>query len=485
VTASDVAFTYNFVIENDASAFIAFCDGIEQVEATDDLTAVFTCSRPKANLLFIDMPVLPEHIWGKLDPKEVTTSYPNDPPIVGSGPFQVVEWKHAKYLRMVAFDDFYLGRPTIDEIIYVSYQNAETMVQDLQSGALDCAYLVPPAQFENLGKDPDLEAIAYTWRNWDYIGLNCYTGESKGHPALRDPEFRRALEWAIDREALVQQAYAGYATPGWSFMPSGSWEDPDYHWEPGDDLRRDYDPEKAKELLDAAGYTDSDGDGVREYEGEPIKLRLFGSTRSPETQKSGKLIAAYWKDVGVDVALQVVDEAVYFDKIWNYEGDTFVPDFDAYVWQWDGYHDPGQTLDCFITDQIEGWNEMAWSNPTFDELDTQQNQTFDEEARADIIRQMQQVMYEDAAAIVTVFPYKLQVYRVDRWEGWQRALDGKGPAFLSATFPWSYMEVQPVGADEEAQSSTLWIALVAGAVVVGLLVVVVLWRRGSAKRVEE
>src|SRR5450759_3575289 len=177
-------------------------------------------------------------------------------------------------------------------------------------------------------------------------------------------------------------------------MPPGSWENPDYHWAPADGVRRDYDPEKAKQILDAAGYKDTNADGIREFKGKPITISLLGSTKSPESQKSCKLVAASWKAVGIDVNFQVVDEAVYFDKIWSYNGNTFEPDFDAYIWQWDGYLDPGQTLDCFTSGQIEGWNEFAWSNKAFDRLDVTQNRTLDVNQRAELIKQMQAVMYQ-------------------------------------------------------------------------------------------
>ncbi len=486
LTAEDVAWTYNFIIENEVSAYVAFTQGIKKVEVVDPYTAKFVCSEPKANLLRLFIPILPKHIWSKVDPKKATTSWPNNPPIVGSGPFQVTEWKRSEYLKMEANPDFYLGKPKIDEILYISYKNSDTMVQDLKTGTIDAAYLVPPAQFDSLKNDPNLEAASYTWRNWDYIGLNCYTGPSKGHPALRDKDFRAALEYAIDRDNIVAQAYSSLALPGWSFMPSGSWKDPDYHWEPDATLRRDYNVEKANEMLDAGGYKDTDGDGIREYGGKPIKLRLLANTRSPEAERSGKLISGYWKAIGIDVKYQIVDNAVYFDLLWNYDGDTFKPDYDAYIWQWDGYLDPGQTLDCFTTDQIEGWNEMAWSNQQYDGLNELQNKTLDVNQRADYIRQMQQVMYEDAATIVLTYPYKLQVYHTDKWQGWERALGGKGPAVVSATYPWAYMNVEPKVAEAgTGTSSTSYIIL--GVVVAVALVagVVLLILRRRARTVEE
>jgi peptide/nickel transport system substrate-binding protein len=381
---------------------------------------------------------------------------------------------------MEAYDGFHLGRAKPDEIMFVVYQNGDTMVQDLKSGALDAIYLFPPAQFEDLKATEGIEVVEYPWYNWDYVGFNCYEGESKGHPALRDRDFRAALEYAMDRAKLVELAYGGHAWEGYTFMPPDTWRDPDYSWQPPEGERRDFDPAQANAMLDEAGYADSDGDGVREYEGKNIKLRLWAPTDSPEAQRAIKLIAGWWEDVGVDVAVSVQDDGVYFDSIWGYEGDTFVPDFDAYYWQWDGYYDPGQSLTCFTTDQIEGWNEFAWSNPEYDRYDVLQTKEMDEAKRAEYIQLEQKVMYDDAPCIVTTHPLKLQAYRTDKWDGWSRCQYGEGPAFLTASMPWAYYNLTPKSAEEEESDDFgLWAAIIAAAVVV---ILVIVWLVARSRR---
>jgi peptide/nickel transport system substrate-binding protein len=476
ITAKDVAFTYNFIIENEIAAYISFVGGINHVEAVDDLTYKVICDRPVANMLTLWIPCLPEHIWGKMSAKEASQTFQNPAPCIGSGPYQVVEWKKERYLRMEAYDNYFRGKPTVDEVIFVVYENGDTMVQDLKAGTIDAAYLFPPAQFDPLNATAGIKAIDYSWANWDYVGFNCYEGKSKGNPVLRDKDFRAALEYAIDRNKIVELAYGGHAWPGYTFMPPNNWSDPDYAWAPSESEARNYDPTAANTMLDAAGYTDTDGDGVREYKGKPIKIRLWAPAESPESQRAGKLIAGWWKAVGVDVALSVQDEGVYFDNIWAYEGDTFVPDFDAYLWNWDGYFDPGQSLDCYTTAQIEGWNEYAWSNTEYDRLDKLQNEAMDPNQRAEYIKQMQQVMYEDCPGITTVFPLKLEAYRTDKWDGWSQSRNGNGATFLTASMPLPYSQLTPKVATESSSGTGLWAGIIV-AVVVVIAIVLLLIRR--------
>jgi peptide/nickel transport system substrate-binding protein len=470
VTSEDAVFTYNFIIEQQIANFAMFVAGVDHAEVVDEYTYKVYCTTPVANMLTIWLACLPEHVFGEMNAKEATVKFQNDPPCIGSGPWQVVEWKRDNYLRMEAFDDFYLGRAKPDEVMFVVYQNGDTMVQDFLAGNLDAIYLFPPAQFDKIKATEGVEVREYNFWNWDYVGFNCYEGSSGGHPALRDKVFRGALEYAVDRDKILENAYSGRGIPGYTFMPPDTWSDPDYAWAPDDTMRRDFDPDMANQILEDAGYKDTDGNGVREYEGKDIKLRLWADQETPEAARACKLIAGWWKDVGIDVEFSVQDQGVYFDSIWGYKGDTFYPDFDAYYWEWDGYFDPGQTLTCFTPAQIEGWNEFSWDNEEYGELDVLQAKEMDANKRAEYIHQMQQVMYEDAPCFVTVHPYKLQAYRTSTWDGWKLTGNGgqDGPefAFLSASMPWAYYNLTPKAAEEETSSLGMWVAIIVAVVVV-------------------
>lgn len=488
-TAADVKFTYDFIKDNEMGNFSSLTTGIEEVVVVDDATVEFHCVAPKSNMLRTWIPILPKHVWSTVDPKDAERSFKNEPPIIGTGPFQTVEVKKSNYVRMVA-NPTYWGdqKPTIDEILFVTYQNPDTMTQDLLSGTLDAAWGIPSAQFSQVESNPDLEAIAYNLIGWDYLALNCYEGTSRGNPVLRDKAFRVALNHAIDKQRLAEVAWDGRAQPGTTLMTPDTWVDPDYHWEPPAEAQYAFDPEKAKQLLDEAGYRDSDGDGIREdKKGEPIKLRLWARSESPESQKEGNLITGWFRDIGLDIQYQVMDDGIYYDSIWAYDDESvYSPDFDMYLWDWDGYADPTDTLNSFITSQIEYWNEPCWSNPEFDEVVTQASSELDPEARKELVWRAQEVFYTDTPEIVLTYPDKLQAVNTAEWDGWTRMYDGAGAAFYTSYVRDSYLNLKPkAAATGDGGGSGLMIAVIAAAAVVAVVVIAALTVRRRQTAAEE
>jgi peptide/nickel transport system substrate-binding protein len=487
-TAKDVAFTYNYIVDNQMGAMSSLTTYIEKAVAIDDLTVEIRCSKPKANMITTWIPILPEHVWSKVSPKAAGASYQNKPPIVGTGPFQTVEVKKGDYVRMVANPTFWGQKPTIDEILFVTYQNPDTMTQDLLSGTLDAAWGIPSAQFPKVQSAQGFTPISYNLLTWDYLSLNCYEGTSRGNPVLKDVAFRQALNWGIDRQKIVDLAWAGRAQPGTTIMTPHSWVDPDYHWQPPADATYTYDPAKAKAMLDAAGYRDTNGDGVREDKnGKPIKLRLWARAESPESQKTGSLLVGWFRDLGLKIDYQVMDDGIYYDSIWAYQGNTYSPDFDMYLWNYDGYADPGDTLASFTTAQIENWNEPCWSNAEYDAVVNEANTTLDPEKRKELVWRAQQIFYEQSPEIATDYPEKLEAVNTAKWDGWTQMYGGTGAAFYTSYVRDSYLNLKPkaaVAGGSGGGTSTTTIAVIGA--VVALVIVVVVWlalrrRRGAVE----
>ena len=153
LTAHDIAFTYTFMMKYKLQAFLAALADIKSVTAPNDTTVVITCSRPKADILSMWVPILPEHIWGKFHSYYQAYNFANKPPIVGSGPFQVVQWVHGQYIRCVANKSYWAGAPKVDQLIFSLYTDPMTMASDLQSGVIQLAIDLPPAQIKSLQSD--------------------------------------------------------------------------------------------------------------------------------------------------------------------------------------------------------------------------------------------------------------------------------------------------------------------------------------------
>jgi peptide/nickel transport system substrate-binding protein len=491
LTARDVAFTFNYIIENELGMYLDYVKFIEEVEAPDDTHVVFTCSKPKANMLGLWIPILPEHIWSKVSPKEVENKFKNPPPIIGSGPFQTVEWKKGEYVRMVANKDYWRGAPKVDEVIFQTYQNQDTMAQDLKTGAIQSGWNIPSAQVDPLNNEPDLEAIRGIVIGIDELGFNCADKKvypkSTGHPVLQDPAFRSALQWAVDKDKIVSIGYSGNAAAADTLCTADFYgDDADYHLTPPTPYTFDLD--KARQALDAAGYPDGDGDGIREYKGKPIKLRLYARTESPESQNCGRLIAGWFEDVGLDIDYQVIDDGALGDKQYNYDGDQYAPDFDMFIWGWGGDVDPNFILSVLTTGSIESWSDCMWSNKEYDELFLDQQSTIDLQERIALVHQMQQIIYDESPYIPLVYPLNLEAANKGKWTGWVRAGEDKGLWWYN-TQPESYVAVHPGttggGSGSGGSGTGLIVGIVVAAVVVVLVVVLLLRRRGARVETEE
>ncbi len=227
------------------------------------------------------------------------------------------------------------------------------------------------------------------------------------------------MHWAIDKDAIVATAMAGLAEPGTSLLSPAQG---DWHWEvPKDGLYR-YDPRRAKQILEDAGYADRDGDGVREdAAGRELSFRLTALTEYPADQEAARMIAAWCLDVGIELRLEVVDEAEFSARL--YED----ADYDLFIRSRGGDIDPGFILSTYTTRQIMSWSDTRYSDPVYDRLYMLQAQAVDAadpedtEHRGDLVDAMQKVLYRDDPSIVLWYDVNLQAFRTDRWAGYVMA----------------------------------------------------------------
>lgn len=438
LTAQDVAFTYNFIIDNELgrsfSNYLGVPAKLDPFSAPDATTFVWKMETPTlAPLAPPWIPILPEHVWEKLDgkPSEVIKAFKNLP-TVGSGPFQLVEWQEGRFVRMEATHDYWAGDSVIDEVVFRHFGSPESLALALETGEVDFAEALPPELFQRLETQPDIATNESAALAMDTLSFNF---EGTANPVLRNVKVRLAISHAIDRQALVDRVLKGYGSVGSSVVLPAFRR---WAWEPSGSQVQGFDPELARELLDEAGYVDKDGDGVREGAAGSLEIELTAISSEPYSNSSAKLIAGWLNDVGFDARVQVVSEAKVSD-LW------YAQDFDAYVWGWAGDPDPDIfNLSIFTTEQCLWWSDGCYKDPAYDAMWERQHLETDQDARKQTIIEMQQYLYEHNPMIVLFYERDLQAYRKDRWTGFQTQPQPVG----SLLFAWgnqSYLSLRPVG----------------------------------------
>lgn len=487
LTAKDVAFTFNYIIKNNIAGYLMFTTGIKDVVAPDDTTVVFNCNYPKADILRMWVPILPEHIWGKIKPADVT-QYANNPPVVGSGPFQSVKLVRGQYIVLKANKDYWGGAPKVDEIIFITASNTNTMVDDLKSGAVDVVIDMRVVQ----GKALDPKKFTFQTglsKGFYELGFNCSTSAySKGNPVLKDWKFRQALNYAVDKQKILDVAFLGQGSVASGVIQPGYFpKSCDYHWQPSADQTYPFDLNKASEALTAAGYPLKNGVRV-DKQGKPITLRLEALQKMHENQTAAKFIAGWFGQLGLNIQYSVVDDGTLIGQQYNFVGNNFTPDYDMFMWNWTGLGvDPNFILSVFTTAQVANWSDCMYSNPEYDKLFTEQARTVDQQQRKAIIWKMQELLYQQT-------PYVTMVYAADstafsnKWQGWVASPTGACVAYNADNIDsWVNVHLATAGSTTSKSGTNAWliIGIVCAVVVVLGTATFVITRRRRDRRVEE
>jgi peptide/nickel transport system substrate-binding protein len=417
-SADDVVFTYNLIKDNSLGQYAQWVVDLKSAEAPDASTVVLTFEKPQAFNPGLVIPILPKHIWSSMSAKDIE-SFPNDNP-VGTGPFKFVEWKKGSELTIERNADFWGKKPAASKVIYILYGNEDVMAQALKSGDIDIITELPPTIWDGLKDSADVKAVSLPSFSFHHIGINVSdNSKSLGNSLLKDKVIRQALSYALDRNQLVQVALAGHGKPGDTIIPIGI---TDWHLSILEDQALNAKPEKAKELLDAAGYKDTNGDGVRESkDGKPLEFRLIAIETTSVDVRAAQLFRDAAEKVGIKLDLQTLDENTLGSTVYN----TEAPDWDIFVWGWDSsVVDPDYMLGVPLCSQIGGNNDTFYCNKEYDDLYAKQATTLDVKARKEIVDKMQKMFYEDAAYLVMWYQDKLQAYRTDTWHGWQEIPGG-------------------------------------------------------------
>lgn len=432
-SAEDVKFTFEYIRDNELGYFYDYVAAMEEIVVVDENTVTIKTDEPIAWMPQILVPIFPQHIWSEIDPIDAEGDFANDNPI-GTGPFQVIEHRKGEYTRMAVNENYFKGRPALDEVIFIIYANTDLMIEALRQGELDIISGIPGAQFRALQEsgDPDIVVLEADSPSFTELAFNCWEDEdSMGNPLLLDRNVRIAIEYALDRQEMIDVALMGYGEVGSTLVPPlfEFW-----HLDLEDDFRA-YNPDRAAEVLDQSGYPVGP-DGVRvSTAGDPLDFTLLIRNESPDNQKMAALIKDMLEEVNIAITVSVIDEGTLTDRI--YDGD-----FDMFIWGWYVDVDPSSILKIATTDEIMSWSDSFYSNPVYDELHLVQQRTMDRDERRELILEMQRIFYEDSPYIMLSYDPELQAYRTDRYEGWVRN-PRTGPVIYTNVID-TYEQLRPI-----------------------------------------
>jgi peptide/nickel transport system substrate-binding protein len=299
VTAEDVKFTFDMAKDPASASLIgsAFLTEVKSAEIVDANTVRFSFVRPHAQAIedFWWAPA-PKHVLQGTTAGDMQNSPYNRKP-VGSGPFKVGEWTANQRLIMERNPNFPAalgGQAKADRVVFRIIPEASTMLTELLTGGVHVDIPVTPDQIDAIEKSGQTKMFSFAGRTVYYIGWN------NDRPMFKDPKLRRALALAVNRQELISALLKGQGEIATSTIPPYS---PLY---PKSVAPLPFDVSQSKQLLDEAGWKDTNGDGIREKDGKPLRFEMMSSD-DPLRKQVVEVIQSQLKQVGADAQVRVME----------------------------------------------------------------------------------------------------------------------------------------------------------------------------------
>ncbi len=447
-TAEDACFSWQLAIDavaKDENIGLGYLDGnlkdagVTKIECPDATTLIAYTTDQSDRIYQIYLPIIPKHIWGKLDYKAIGDEK-FDAPLVGTGQYTLAEWKTGQFMRFVRNPNYWGTKGLADEVVIQIFSSSDTMVQALKAGDLQYAHGVNSAQFKALQTEPNVATTVGSANGWTQLAFNTYgTGTGKvikdGGPstkALLDPAFRDALGYAVDKPTLLDRVLGGYGDIGTTMVPPAI---PAFHVEP--DNPRTFNIELAKSKLDAAGYPLDASNKRLDKEGKPIVLRLYMPDSDENYPKAAEFIKDWWGQLGVQVQTGVYDSDTLVDILLPPEGGGKAK-YDVELWGWAGNPDPNGLVSVFKCDEIGNLSDSNWCNAEFDKMYDEESK-LSGEARKEVLAKMQNLVYDQAVYDILYYDANLDAWRTDVFTGWRNSPDNGTPLFTYGTLAYSLL----------------------------------------------
>ena len=378
-TAEDVIFTYKIMMHpKTITPLKVRYEFILAAEKLDDYTVKFTLKRPILNALAkFSFKVIPKH--GPSNPLYLTRNDHFVQSPIGTGPYLLKNITAEREIILSANENYFKGRPHVDKLIAKPFADQNIMTQALMFNAVDMIVLVNPRDLPEIQGDKRFILQPYNALSYSFFGYNVR------NPLLADRRVRKAFTHAVNRQEMLDSFFNGQGTIISGPFAPGSWA---YNL---DVQPLPFDPEKAKTLLQEAGFSRA-ADGFMQKDGKRLALSLKVPIEK-ESEAVKRVVLAfknYLKNVGVDIKVEF--------KEWQaWKEDVFLEhDFDIVfaIWVFD---DSADISSLFHSGEIGSWknNFGGYSNPEVDGLINESKLTLDHEKRRTINRKLHAILAEE------------------------------------------------------------------------------------------
>jgi peptide/nickel transport system substrate-binding protein len=385
---------------------------IVDIQALDEYTLRITHEMPISVFADYDAPwwwMLPPHIWSQFDDDTMLT-YEELPD--GTGPYDITEWKPGEYIIYDAKPDYYLGEPPVDRIVYQQYANWDAVVQALLAGEIDVTEsFVPASYYDTLAADPKITIDERPPGPIYNVTFNLFDGGNK-HPAIDDPKLREAVDYAIDKQKALNIILEGHGI----LCPT--------NWACGSNYRGELNPDftvtpfdlaMANQILDEAGYADSDGDGIRETaDGQPLVFRLYFEVEDPGSVVFSDMLKESLSQIGISLDAEGLESGT----LWTLELDE--RDFDMIAKSYVTDLDPAYLdyiASCWSAEAgISALNEAGYCSEELDNMIYEYFTTYPREAALEKIFEAQGFFYSQRPVISVVGMNMIEAFRSDNFE---------------------------------------------------------------------
>ena len=403
MSAEDFVFTYQMIIspKNAVVTSYPYTDHVASVEAKDAHTLVIKFNEPFAPWVTsvfagsaASTPVLPKHVLQPVFDKDGTLDKAdwNRAPTVGNGPFVFKEWESGSHILFVRNENWFGPKPKVDQIFLRMVPDDAAQLASIKAGDTDIGVYL---SFSDIPEVEDSGAAGIGIDQGGYVESWFMNLDPKrSNPAMQDPKVRLAIALATDRFKITKDLLYDKTTPiGTFWEATPPFGDPSIKPYP-------YDPAKAAELLDGAGWKIG-ADGIREktIDGKVVKLKLRYITNSRQLRKDlMAVVKQMWAAVGIDTELVNNASDIYFNSY--ADNGPLYGDFDIAEYS-DAPSFPDPDVAHFKCSEIptpekpEGGNFQGYCNPALDALFDTQAKTVDRDARVKIFYEIEKIMYDE------------------------------------------------------------------------------------------